>query len=253
MSQTEGHTWGDATNAYFTFTNIFDNLRVVDRLWVNGKYFHGYTDSLLFENICSFGRPLWGSLCKTKLSDKKYDQIGLRQLTSLVMKKLVGDASKTLDQLTDNDALAILSCRLGAIRPLLNSTAQNLISKNMANIHLSRFWQMQPHFIFNKMKTFDNKTQSGLYFFVNKLVQAVQNSIVDQGEKGETTTKIMLLNAYDKCVIGLEIEDPLSSATRYCSYVKVESFMANLYRQASLDIIKQQLDHEQSEKLLNGY
>lgn len=30
-------------------------------------------DSLLFENICSFGRPLWGSLSEAKNSFKKYD------------------------------------------------------------------------------------------------------------------------------------------------------------------------------------
>ncbi|RNA22315.1 hypothetical protein BpHYR1_034583 [Brachionus plicatilis] len=146
-------------------------------------------DSLLFENICSFGRPLWGSLCKTKLSDKKYDQIGLRQLTSLVMKKLVGDSSKTLDQLTDNDALAILSCRLGEIRPLLTSTAQNLIAKNMAVCTYANYeenffkieYPSEPilanaaAFYFNKTKTFDNKTQSGLYFLVNKLVHMKSN------------------------------------------------------------------------------
>ena len=53
-------------------------------------------------------------------------------MINLAEKKLVGDASKTLEQLTDNDALAILSWRLGTKRPLSTSTAQNLIAKNMA-------------------------------------------------------------------------------------------------------------------------
>ena len=48
------------------------------------------------------------------------------------MKKLVGGVAKKLENLTDNDALAILSCRLGAIKSLLTSTAQNLVAMNMA-------------------------------------------------------------------------------------------------------------------------
>lgn len=106
---------------------------------------------------------------------------------------------------------------------------------------------------FNQIKHFKNKSESGLNFLVNKLSHAVQNSIIDQGEKGETITKILLLNAFDTSVNRLEIDDLLNSAIRYCSYVKVETFVANLYGQTGLNVIKNQLDHVQCEKLLNGY
>lgn len=106
---------------------------------------------------------------------------------------------------------------------------------------------------FNQIKHFKNKSQSGLSFLVNKLSHAVQNSIIDQGEKGETISKILLQNAFVTSVNHLKINDLLSSAIRYCSYVKVETFVANLYGQTGLNIIKKQLDHVQCEKLLNGY
>ncbi|RNA07155.1 hypothetical protein BpHYR1_048413 [Brachionus plicatilis] len=52
-------------------------------------------DSMIFENICSFGRPF------------------------LAKEKLVGGGIKKLNEFTINEFLAILSCRIGTIRPML--------------------------------------------------------------------------------------------------------------------------------------
>lgn len=37
-------------------------------------------DSMNLENICSFGRPLWASLVKTKNSDIKFNQLSNKYL-----------------------------------------------------------------------------------------------------------------------------------------------------------------------------
>ncbi|RNA00427.1 hypothetical protein BpHYR1_011059, partial [Brachionus plicatilis] len=99
-----------------------------------------------------------GSWCKTKKSDKK-------------------DTNKLA--IANKDALAILSCRLGTIRPLLTSTAQNLSAMNMAVCtfvnHDENFFKIEypsepifansTVFYFNQIKTYENKTQSGLRCF----------------------------------------------------------------------------------------
>lgn len=224
-------------------------------------------DSMVFENICSFGRPLWGSLLKAKQLDKKYKQIGCKDLVSLAKEKLVGGGIKKLNEFTINDSLAILSCRIGTIRPLLTSICQDLVAKNMAVCTYANYeenifqieYPSEPFLsnaaaiYFNETINTNNIIQSGLFFLINNLNQAVLNSIVDQGDKGETISKILLLKAYDASVNQLELDDTLDLIRKYCSYIKVECFIKNLYGQIGLETIKNQLGRNESNKLLNGY
>ncbi|RMZ95168.1 hypothetical protein BpHYR1_022194 [Brachionus plicatilis] len=224
-------------------------------------------DSMTFENICSFGRPLWGSLLTTKKSDKKYNQISCKDFVSLAKGKLVGGGIKNLNEFIINDSLAILSCRIGTIRPLLTSTCQDLVAKNMAVCTYANYeknifkieYPSEP-FLSNAAAAYFNETistnkmiQSGLFFLINNLNQAVLNSIVDQGDKGETISKILLLKAYDASVNQLELDDTLDLITKYCSYIKVECFIKNLYGRIGLETIIKQLGLKESNKLLNGF
>ncbi|CAF0999921.1 unnamed protein product [Brachionus calyciflorus] len=89
-------------------------------------------DTILFKNICSFGRVLWGSWFYTKHnSNNQYESISDVELLKLAIEKLIFGKSET-EPFDQNDCLAILSCRIGVIKPKLMSTSQILVAKNMA-------------------------------------------------------------------------------------------------------------------------
>ncbi|CAF0871775.1 unnamed protein product, partial [Brachionus calyciflorus] len=88
-------------------------------------------DSVEFENVCMYGRPLWGSLVQTKLDKcRKYNFLNLKELYSLVLNRLTG--GKMTESLNSNDILAVLGCRLGVIQPKSISRRQELVANNMA-------------------------------------------------------------------------------------------------------------------------
>jgi hypothetical protein len=49
------HGEGGVTHGYFAFENIFDNLRVVDLLWYNGKVFKGHRIRFRMKNTFMLG------------------------------------------------------------------------------------------------------------------------------------------------------------------------------------------------------
>ena len=91
-------------------------------------------DTTKFENVGQFGRVLWGSLIDTKRNSKgKFKKIKDSELFELVVTKLVGGKNFEKDKIDKNDHIAILSTRLGAVKPSESvSTSHNLVAKNMA-------------------------------------------------------------------------------------------------------------------------
>ncbi|CAF0899378.1 unnamed protein product, partial [Brachionus calyciflorus] len=220
-------------------------------------------DSLIFENICSFGRPLWGSWCKAKKLNEKYKQVLDSQLVVIAKQKLVGGNLVDATNLNINQILAIAGCRIGTVKPLLISTAQDLVSKHMAictyaNPNEGIFkieFPSEPILadvaasIMNETVKYQNQIESSVYkLIVNKLHSAISSSVIDQGEKGETITKFILLYSYDLSAQHLKTEGPL----RYSSYVRVIDFVRNLYGNKAIEIIKEQLKNR-AKILLDGF
>lgn len=188
-------------------------------------------DSIKFENICKYGRPLWGSWMHTRTnSNGKYESIDYKNLYYLAVAKLIGSKSFE-EEYDENDCLAVLSSRIGTIKPKCLSSCQEMVAKNMAvctyvdneNDIFEIDYPSEPilaeaaAFLINNIKSPE--------FFVKKLIYLIESSIISKGDKGEIIAKLILLQAKDKSISPFEPDYPL----KFSKLVYVGEFVKNVY------------------------
>ena len=161
-------------------------------------------DSVQYENICKFGRALWGSWVYTRTnSNGKYQSLDCRQLYHLAASKLI--CSKSFDdEFDENDCLAILSCRIGMIKPKCLSTCQEMVAKNMAvctyvdnqrNV-FEIDYPSEP--ILSEAAAYLINSKKKPEYFVQKLISMIESSLISKGDKGEIIAKLILVFTKDK-------------------------------------------------------
>lgn len=186
-------------------------------------------DTVKFENLCMYGRALWGSWLEAKSnSNGKYYLINTSKLYTLAWQKLI--CCKKIESVDLNDILAILSTRLGVIKPKSLSSCQNLVARNMAvSVYVN-----------NKKDLFEISYPSepilaeasaylmhriGYEKVVDSLLECLESCLISKGEKGETISKLILLIAKDMAVDKSKVQEPL----KYLDTTKVGVFLQSLY------------------------
>ncbi|CAF0970233.1 unnamed protein product [Brachionus calyciflorus] len=187
------------------------------------------SDSVKFENICMYGRPLWGSLLQTrKNSGQKYDYIGFSELYDLAIFKLT--CGKMTESLNSNDILAVVGCRLGVIQPKSISRRQELVANNMAvcvYVKNSEYlfdivYPSEP--ILAESAAFV-KGVIGYVKIVESLIESLESSSVSIDDKAGLIGKLILLIAKDKAGRSVRVNEPFL----YLNVVQVGVFLQKLY------------------------
>ena len=172
-------------------------------------------DTVKYENLCMYGRALWGSWLDTKNnSNGKYNSINTSRLYTLAWEKLI--CFKEIESVDLDDILAILSTRLGVIKPKSVSSSQNMVVRNMAvSIYVN-----------NKKDLFEIAYPSepvlaeasaflmhniGYEKVVDSLLECLESCLISKGEKGETIAKLILLIAKDMVVDKSKVQEPLNT------------------------------------------
>ncbi|RNA17112.1 dynein heavy chain axonemal [Brachionus plicatilis] len=188
-------------------------------------------DSILFENACMFGRPLWGSWIYTKNNSHKnlYESISNYDLFNLACDKLMS-GNRLAETLNDNDCLAVLSSRLGILKPKQITKSQQLVATNMA---VCTYLDVK-----NNLFEIDYPSEPILAaasaiimeqnfpFILNTMIKLTESSLISTGDKGEIIAKLILLRAIDKAYLS---SGTSQSSIKYINSVKVGIFTQTLF------------------------
>ncbi|RMZ97921.1 hypothetical protein BpHYR1_008492, partial [Brachionus plicatilis] len=161
-------------------------------------------ETVKIENICRFGRVLWGSLMHTKLnSNGKFTSVSDDKIYDLAISKLLGGKKWNVANLDKNECLAVASFRIGTIKPRRVSTCQELVANNMAictSVSINNdFFEIEfasepilaiaSAFLINDF---------GIDKLLESIIQSIESSLIARGERGETIAKLILINTIDR-------------------------------------------------------
>ena len=252
---------------------VFQPIYLLPNLDVFAKSAKNISETITFDYISYFGRVLWGSWIYTRNnSHEKFKSIDYSELYSATASKLIG--GENLNKiLSVADCLAILSSRIGIVKPKLISTCQELVAKNMAvctfvDTNTGRFeidYPSEP--ILAEAAAFLMHKSNNLNLILEKLRLTIESSLISRGEKGEMIGKIILIIAKDKAHNSCQLSYPLM----YHNLSKVGEFVQSLYgkclescgntenewicksetKNCAIKIINQQI--ENYTELLNGW
>lgn len=216
---------------------VFEPIYLLPNWDVFLKSAKNISETVSYEYICNFGRVLWGSWVYTRNnSNEKFKSIDYSVLYSAAASKLV--AGEDLNKiLSVADCLAILSSRIGIIKPKLVSTCQELVAKNMAvctfvDTETGRFeidYPSEP--ILAEAAAYLMHKSDNLNLIIENLRQTVESSLISQGDKGETIAKLILIIAKDKAHNSNQLSYPLM----FHNLSKVGEFIQSLYGKCSID------------------
>lgn len=199
-------------------------------LFVTSDSVKSIQDSVIFENMCLFGRALWGSWMHTRTnSNGKYESIDHRDLYHLAASKLISKSFE--DEFDEKDWLAILSCRIGIIRPKCLSTCKQLVAKHMAVCT----------YVDNEREIFEidypsepilaeaaafliNRKQNWQYF-IDKLIYLTETCLISTGDKGEIIAKLILIMSMDRINGTIKPNYPL----QFSRLIYVGEFIQSIY------------------------
>ncbi|RMZ97042.1 G2 mitotic-specific cyclin cdc13 [Brachionus plicatilis] len=189
------------------------------------------SETVTFDYICSLGRVLWGSWIYTRNnSHEKFKSIDYSELYSAIASKLIG--GEHLNKvLSIADCLAILSSRIGIVKPKLISTCQKLVAKNMAvctyvDTETGRFeidYPSEP--ILAEAGAFLMHKSDNLNLIIKQLSFTIESSLIDRGDRGEMIAKLILIIAKDKARNSSQLFHPLM----YHNLSKVGEFIQSLF------------------------
>ena len=228
----------DPSNRIFSGTlEMFEPIYLLPNWDIFGELYpiKSIHDSVQFENICKLGRPLWGSwIFMQRNSNGKYESISFKEIYRLAASKLINSKSFS-DEFDENDSLAIISSRIGIIKPKCLSTCQEMVANNMAvctyvDNERDVFqidYPSEP--ILAEVSAFFMNTIKCPEYFVDKLIYLVESSLISKGEKGEIIAKLILLFAKDKTIEAFKPNYPL----HFSKLVYVGEFIKSLYGKCS--------------------
>ncbi|CAF1049329.1 unnamed protein product [Brachionus calyciflorus] len=186
-------------------------------------------DSVKFENICMYGRPLWGSLLQTWLnSGNKYNSLSYKEWNNLALNGLTG--GKMTESLNSNDILAVVGCRLGVIQPKSISRRQELVANNMAVC----VYVKNSEYLFDIVYPSEPiLAEAAAYVMhsigydkiVESLIESLKYSLISINDKAGLIAKLILLIAMDKA--GKDIRNNMPFLC--LNVVQVGFFLQKLY------------------------
>ncbi|CAF0765381.1 unnamed protein product [Brachionus calyciflorus] len=160
-------------------------------LFVDYDLIKSMKETVTFENICRFGRVLWGSLMHTKLiSDGKCKNVSDTNIYDFAISKLLGGRPWSSIVLDDNECIAASSCRIGTIKSKSTSTSQDLVAKNMA---ICTYVNTQNDIFEIEYSSEPVLAVASAYLInsfgyekvMDSLVRSVESSIISLGDRGE--------------------------------------------------------------------
>ncbi|CAF0865091.1 unnamed protein product [Brachionus calyciflorus] len=199
-------------------------------LFVNYSDIENIYDTVKFENICCFGRVLWGSWIFTKISSfEKFEYVSNEEILNLAISKLIGGRSFKKIVLDENECLAIASSRIGTIRLKNNSSKQELVAKHLAictfvNFEKNIFEIEYPSEPILALAAASLMDEIGLEKILDKLIEMIEFSLIDIGEKGVVIAKLILIQTIDKIT-----SKKYSKITKYLNLTRVGEFLQELY------------------------
>ncbi|CAF0712372.1 unnamed protein product [Brachionus calyciflorus] len=187
-------------------------------------------DSVKIENICKYGRPLWSSLLLTKIRQrKKCDSSNYKELYDFAINKLT--FGKMTESLNSIDILAVLSCRIGTIKPKSISSCQDLVAHNMATSILIK----NSEYIYDIAYPSEPILAESAAFLmgaigyikiVESLIESFKSSLISNyDDKKGLIAKLIILNAKDQASRRIGANEPFL----YLNVVKVGVFLQKLY------------------------
>lgn len=188
-------------------------------------------DTVTIENLCRFGRVLWGSLMHTKQhSNGKFACISNDKIYELAISKILGGREWNITKLNDDECLAVASFRIGTIKPRRISTRQDLVAKNMAlctdvsinNDYFEIEYASEPILAIASAYLIND---FGIDNVLQSITKNIESSLISQGDKGETIAKFILINTIDKITSSKKIKKELE----YLKLTKVGEFIQKLY------------------------
>lgn len=192
---------------------------------------HDMNDTVKIENMCRFGRVIWGSLMYTRQnSNGKFISVSDDKIYDLAISKILGGRKWNFADLNDNECLAVASFRIGTIKPRRISTCQDLVAKNMAictsvsttNDFFEIEFASEPilaiasAFLINDF---------GIDKVLESITKSIESSLISQGDKGETIAKFILINTIDTITSSKQSKKEI----KYLKLTRVGEFIQQLY------------------------
>lgn len=206
-------------------------------LFVDYNCIENIFDTVKFENICRFGRVLWGSWMFTKQnSNGRFQNVSDEQIFNVAISKLIGGRAFAMLNLNDNECIAVLSCRIGTIRLRQISTNQNLVANNMAvctyvDTRKAIFDIEYPSEPILAMAAASLMHEFGFDKIIDTLIKSVESSLIAKGERGEAIAKLILIHTIDH----LTRKKHSQSVKKYLNLTRVGEFIQELYGKCQND------------------
>ncbi|CAG8805753.1 15781_t:CDS:2, partial [Gigaspora margarita] len=210
------------------------------------------------QHFFQYGRPLWGALLSPPNETK-----GMKpeHIVELAMDKLIGGENfsiwrkKIQNKIGILETLAILGPRLCIEIVPQSRVASSLVANNLRlciNILEDREYVVtsmptEPLLAEASARIMNDPYISPIEL-INQLSSALKKGIVEAGYRGELTARLLLLNAWDRCIKKKSIDDrkkdfnDTNASENYFRFVTIEEFLRSLLADNVYEKIENRLE-----------
>ena len=209
-------------------------------IWVNPmegpKTLGDMTDPRFY---CRYGRPYWGAVA----SQFGEGSIRIQELLALARTKVLGGlpsfAARELEQLLERpaEALAVLGIRACLDMVPQCQLSQDLVAHNMRTLYsisadrdaVATGYFSEP-VLAMAAGQLTNAVPMGWEVLLKGLVRSLQNGQINADFRGELVARLLLLMAWDRCVLEGQRPSDAFTSTRFLDAVPLVRFLVSLLR-----------------------